>query len=328
MKYAFIALIACYLLVYGCGPDNSKKTEGKKDQAVHSTVEKPGQPEQQPKPTITSEEAAKQQPAPVAVDTPPQAAEVGCPSPCKKTAETVQQLPAAEQGAAPVNGQKEAQQESTGVAAQQGPVELTQQDNENIVIMPCGSVFVKHRQPANGPCLTNRLPPCPMMDDEDGPATEGNVVMMPCGRMFLRQPLPDEDLDVDQQQPMLPPDQGLDDPAETREDSVENLTSAVERMVETTNDMVLVTKELVVATREMLKATQKATHKDASPAKEGLEAGPSAQPTQPMVGNTAMKPAPRSEQEAINAMQQAVIATQKALEAMNQAAPQPPAPQQ
>jgi len=328
MKYAFIALIACYLLVYGCGPDNSKKTEDKKDQAVHSTVEKPRQPEQQPTPTITSEEAAKQQPALAAVGTPPQAAEAGCPTPCKKPAETVQQLPAVEKGAAPVNGQKEGQQESTSVAAQQGPVELTQPDNENIVIMPCGSVFVKHRLPANTPCLTNRVPPCPMMDDEDGPVAEGNVVMMPCGRMFLRQPLPDEDLDVDQQRQMLPPDQGPVDPADAPEDSVENLTSAVERMVETTNDMVLVTKELVVATREMLKATQKAANKEAAPAKEGLGTEPSAQATQPMVGNTAMKPAPRSEQEAINAMQQAVIATQKALEAMNQAPPQPPTPQQ
>ncbi len=46
MKYAFLALIACYLLVYGCGPDNSKKTEAKKEQAVHNTVEKSAQPAQ------------------------------------------------------------------------------------------------------------------------------------------------------------------------------------------------------------------------------------------------------------------------------------------
>jgi hypothetical protein len=41
MKYAFIALVACYLLVYGCGPDNSKKEESKPDKATHSTVVTP-----------------------------------------------------------------------------------------------------------------------------------------------------------------------------------------------------------------------------------------------------------------------------------------------
>lgn len=39
MKYAFIALIAIYLIIYGCSPDSSEKAKKSHDQAVQTTAQ-------------------------------------------------------------------------------------------------------------------------------------------------------------------------------------------------------------------------------------------------------------------------------------------------
>ena len=39
MKYAFIALIAIYLIIYGCSPDSSEKAKKSHEQAVQTTVQ-------------------------------------------------------------------------------------------------------------------------------------------------------------------------------------------------------------------------------------------------------------------------------------------------
>ena len=96
MKYAFIALIACYLLVYGCGPDNAKKTETKKEQAVHSTVEKPQQPTQAAKPPETGE-----QPVAAAVEGTQLPAQQVAPAPPSQPITEAQQTGEATQGRQP-----------------------------------------------------------------------------------------------------------------------------------------------------------------------------------------------------------------------------------
>ncbi|GEM_PF-1788891 len=265
MKYAFIALIACYLLVYGCGPDNSKKTEVKKEQAVHSTVEKPTQPTQATQP----QETAKQ-PVAAAVDATPQ----------------------------PI---------------QQGAIELTQPDEENIVVMPCGCMFIKHPMPANAPyvknapCVQQQAPPCPMMGEKQ-PATDEELIMMPCGRVFVKQPMPVDGLDLERPLQMEEPE--------------EDLAGAVQRMAEATNDMVLVTKQLVVATQEMLKATKGAASEGANTNRENNRQTEQTNqsPWQAAIAAAKNQSADK-EQEAVNAMKDAVIATQKAIDAMNQTVP-------
>jgi hypothetical protein len=305
MKYAFIALIACYLLVYGCGPDNSKKTEVKKEQTIHSTTKAPPQPS----PTTPPQHSGSQ----------PVAAAVASPQPAQPQAEVSQQPPvaAAEQKSGEV-AEKQQQHPCNMMGQQQGAVELTQPDEENIVVMPCGCMFVKRQAQNTAPCLKQHLPPCPMMGDNQQGDDE-DLVMMPCGRVFVRPPLPDEDAGLDQSQQTETPDQGA-------VQSQEDLTGAVQRMVETTNDMVLVTKELVLATQEMLKATKAATAANqlANTSISSAE-NPQSEQAEPITRQVAVagvkkQPAVR-EEEVTNAMRDAVIATQKALEAMNQVAP-------
>ncbi len=267
MKYAFIALIACYLLVYGCGPDDSKKAEKKNEQTVHAVVKKPIQPvlttqvDQQPQ--------AKTQPVAPVVDPQPapsppmQQANVVGPPPPRQLNEAGPQPPAVieEQKSAEV-AEKPKQQPRNIAAQSPGAVELTQPDEQNIVILPCGRMYIKNRLPANAPCLNAQLPPCPMMGENQLEDDDAYIVM-PCGRVFVRHPIPEDDADLDQPRQMEPPYPADAEPQDEQAPE-EDLSAAVQRMVEATNDMVLVTQQLVVATQEMLKATQGTGNVDAT----------------------------------------------------------------
>ena len=83
MKYAFIILIALYLVIYGCSPDNSEKATDSHEETVPAAVENPPKvemvavPEHQqesaeitqviaPTPEVIAVEAAEQAPAEVA----------------------------------------------------------------------------------------------------------------------------------------------------------------------------------------------------------------------------------------------------------------------
>ncbi len=306
MKYAFIALIACYLLVYGCGPDNSKKAEDQKGQAGQITVEKPLQP---PLPATESKETVKQ-PVAAAVETLQPAQQIATVPPSQSaTGANQQEAPAAEKQKTVEQATQELQSPSIMAEQQQGAVELTQPDEENIVITPCGRMFIKHRVPANAPCLKQQVPPCPMVDEKQ-PAITEELVMMPCGRVVVRQSIPDDDPDLEMMQQTETPGQ-VDVRPQIIEESEEDLSTAVEKMVEATNDMVLVTKQLVTATQEMLRATKGTITEAAKTNRENPPAAAVGSQKQTAVG----------EREVINAMQGAVIATQKAIEVMNQAAP-------
>ncbi len=311
MKYAFIALIAGYLLVYGCGPDNSKKTEDKKGQVVQSTVEKP----LQPPPAAELQETAKQ-PVTAAVETLQPAQQVAATPPSQPATEVKQQAPVADTQKTVDQTTERLQPPCIMAEQQQGAVELTQPDDNNIVVMPCGRMFIKHPVPANAPCLKQQMPPCPMIDERQ-PSIIEELVMMPCGRVFVRQSMPTDDADLEMLQQTETPGR-VDLRPQIIEEDEEDLSKAVQKMVETTNDMVLVTKQLVNATQEMLRATQGTIAEASKTNKESM----------PAAATGSKKKSAASEREVIDAMQDAVIATQKAIEAMNQAAPKALDPKQ
>ena len=330
MKYAFIALIACYLLVYGCGPDTSKKTEAKKEQAVHSTMEKPAQP----MPAVEAQEPVKQPVTAAVVETPQPAtqdaaAAAAAATPSQPMTEEVKQKAQATTEEAKPQAPAVAEKQKTGEAKdvqtpcpmmtqQEGSTETAQPDEENIVLMPCGCYFIKHPVPANAPCL-KQLPPCPMMGAKEPTAGE-ELVMLPCGRIVVMPPMPMGDNNPGLEKPtqMAPPCPAQ---PQTGEVSQEDLTSAVQRMVGATNDMLVVTKQLVVATQEMLKATKGAAVEGENTNKAALQAEqPSQTVQQPAADTTTAQPS-TVEQEVVNTVKEAVMATQKAIDAVNQTVP-------
>lgn len=316
MKYAFIALIACYLLVYGCGPDTSKKTEAKKEQAVHSTVEKPTQPTAAGPPQETIK-----QPVAAAVSETPQAT----PQVATATPSAQPMLGASPQPPVVTEEQKtsetgQVQQPPCPMMTQrQGAVELTQPDEENIVVMPCGCMFIKHTVPANSPCVKQLTPPCPMKEAKQ-PTTEDELIIMPCGRVMVRPPMPPTDGPGSEQPMQMEPPCQDQNQAQAAEESEADLTSAVQKMVEATNDMLLVTKQLVVATQEMTKMTRGATSEGVNIQKETPPVEQPSQAAQQGATGTERQLSAK-EQEMVNVMKDAVMASQKAIDAMNQSAP-------
>ncbi|MFH0782814.1 MAG: hypothetical protein V2B20_12825 [Pseudomonadota bacterium] len=328
MKYAFIALIACYLLVYGCGPDNTKKTENKKEQAVHSTVEKPSQPT--PPVQVAQPPETKTPPAAPVVDTPQPVQQIAPPPPVQEANKISPQPPQQMSEVGPQPPVVIEEQKSGEVAEEQkqqpcnimretpGAVELIQPDEQNIVILPCGRMFVKHPIPANAPCLNGQIPPCQVMDTEELDANEA-FIMMPCGHVFVRQPMPEDEANLQQPQQMDTPCLADPQPQDVQEPE-EDLSAAVQRMVEATNDMVLVTQQLVVATQEMLKATQ-GTVNAGTNIKENLQTENSVQAP----GQTAEAP-PQNQaeveaQQSPNATGDATNAPPKTNESINQPGP-------
>jgi hypothetical protein len=306
MKYAFIVLIALYLLVYGCGPDTSKKSEGQKGHTVQSSEQKTVKPSQA--------KAVEKQPVAAVIESPQPTQQM----PAAPTAPTAQSAAKAKQPPAATEEQKvnpftpELQQPPCQARTeQQGAIELTQPDDENIVVMPCGCIFDKKRIPQDAPCLRGWVPPCQMMGDTP-PAAEDNLFEMPCGHVFLRHPMAAEDIAAGAPQQPKAPCQ-MEAQPQIVEESEQNLATAIEKMVETTDDMVLVTKQLVIATQAMLKATKGVTLEVTNlPADQTSVANRDAVVT-------SGKRQTISEEEVANALKEAVIATQRAIDVINQA---------
>ena len=284
MKYAVIVLVACYLLVWGCGPDNTKKNEEQKAQATHSKVEPaptPAQVTAPPAPTPVAEKAAvaatgkaKEQPA----------------APDKAT-------PAAPAAVPPVQEQAVEPQKMPmpcDMAAKPAP---PAPEEEQLVTLPCGHVIPRNQLPTDAPCLQTAPVPCPMMQGRQHPAM-GEMPLLPCGRPFVHHPpVPMDHPDFDGRQP--------EPLADNDDEPSQDLAEAMQRMVEATSDMVLVTRQLVAATQEMVRATQDAAY----------------QMKQPHAGPPVIETPEPSKDDATATMREAVNATQKALEALNQVLP-------
>lgn len=288
MKYAFIVLVACYLLVWGCGPDNSKKADEPKNQVTQSKVE----PAAAPAPTTPAPAVTPEKPAVAAI-------------------EKGKEQPAAPAKAAPTTSQPTPMEQATeptkapmpsDMAAKHPPVPAPQAEEEQLVTLPCGHVIPREQLPADAPCLQPEMMPCPMLHGRQLPPPE-EMVVLPCGRPCFRHPaLPPGHPDIDPRDFRRQPEPLTDADEEPSQD----LPSAMQRMVEATNDMVVVTRQLVVATQEMVRATQEAADQVQQP-----------QALPPVVDQVEEPP----KDEATAAMREAVQATQKALEALNQVLP-------
>lgn len=292
MKYAVIVLVACYLLVWGCGPDTSKKADEPTSHVTESKVEKtpaPAAPAEAPAPAPPPEEpAVAEQPAPNA----DAVVEPAAPAP-------------------PVHDHTAAQEMAPAppeTAVVPPPPGLQETDMGSLVTLPCGMVVPRESMPADAPCLQAKKMPCPMMYGRLHPPIDGMMVM-PCYRPCFRQPV----------LPMDHPD--LDDPerghhpeplTDTDDELSQDLAEAMQKMVETTNDMVEVTRQLMVATQEMVRATQDAAFHVQQP----QTAPPVEEKHEPTRDDTTA------------ALHEAVLATQKALEALNQVLPRVLEPRQ
>lgn len=296
MKYAFIVLVACYLLVWGCGPDNSKKADEQKSQVTQSKVEKTPAPAPTP-------EAAKPTPLPEkpAVAAATKAQEQPPPAPEQAAATPVTPSPAPAQPA-----QIEKAPMPCDMTAKH-PAPVAETEEQQLVTLPCGMVVPKEMIPADAPCFHAKIP-CPMMHGRQNPPVD-EMASMPCGRPCFRHPaLPMGHPDIyGQERGQLP------EPLTDAEDEpAQDLAAAMQKMVETTNDMVVVTRQLVVATQEMVRATQDAAYHVQQPQ---------------TVAPVQVEPEP-TKHDATSAMHEAVLATQKALEALNQVLPKVLEPRQ
>ncbi len=233
MKYAFIVMIAVYLITYGCSSD-----EPKKDTKAPQKVE-----------TITVDKTEHVAPK-TAVDQP---------------AKPAGEQPAVRQQAENLAA-NQTQPAPDQPQAEQQPMEqeMLFANPEDLVVMPCGRVFVRQQMPCDMPCMKMPQEEDPMVQDE--PAMPH---MMPQGHHMP---------EMMQVPPPVPP------PA-----SQDELAAALQKMVEATNEMVMVTRQMVMATEEMLRAARGTAGEMIDKGKKTPEgkkpeaAEPPAQPADPAV---------------------------------------------
>lgn len=151
MKYAFIALIVCYLVIYGCGPDNSDNGPESHEQTAPVHQQEPAAPtheeQQQPvksiQPTVAHEEPA--------AEVAEQPAEQHVEAVAVETAEQAQ--PAAEEKPAAPVVERRVIMEQQSVTKEQQATEVAESEQ---VVMPCGRTMARADIPENAPCLETK----------------------------------------------------------------------------------------------------------------------------------------------------------------------------
>ncbi|NOR24931.1 MAG: hypothetical protein GQ542_11170 [Desulforhopalus sp.] len=241
MKYAFIALIAIYLVVYGCSPDSSEKATDNHETTAPATLEKPHQAAEvaavpadphEPDAAAHAEQQTADAVKDAVVEEPAAAAEVveepavaagGVEEPAVAAGVVEEPAVAAEVVEQPVEVvAAETAEQAQPVVEKQQPAEVAK---PQLVVMPCGRTMARADIPENAPCLK----------------------------------LPAQTAAV----------------ADTKQD----LNAAMQRMLETTNDMVLATQQLVIATQQMLNASKEIieTPEETQPVEQAVEGqGPAA----------------------------------------------------
>lgn len=159
MKYAFIVLIALYLVIYGCSPDDSEKATD--SHTAPATVEKPQEAEMVAAPAEVHdsaepaldehqfpakklEQAVVVEELPVETEVTEQPAEVAAVEPdeaAEPVVEKQQEAPVVEQ---------EMKVETQPASKEEQPAEVV--DSE-MVVLPCGRTMAKSDIPENAPCL-------------------------------------------------------------------------------------------------------------------------------------------------------------------------------
>lgn len=148
MKYAFIALIAIYLVTYGCSPDSSEKATDSHDKTAPVTLEKPHEAEMVAAPADLHESAA---PAHDEHQFP--AKNLETPVVVEEPVEATQPVVEEQQDALVVEQQVIV--ETQPASKEEQPAEVA--DSE-MVVMPCGKKMAQADAPENAPCLKQQQP--------------------------------------------------------------------------------------------------------------------------------------------------------------------------
>ena len=149
MKYAFIALIAIYLVVYGCSPDSSEKATDNHETTAPATLEKPHQAAEvaavpadphEPDAAAHAEQQTADAVKDAVVEEPAAAAEVvEEPAVAAEVVEQPVEVVAAETA-----------EQAQPVVEKQQPAEVAK---PQLVVMPCGRTMARADVPKNAPCL-------------------------------------------------------------------------------------------------------------------------------------------------------------------------------
>ena len=152
MKYAFIVLIALYLIIYGCSPDETKKVKESPEHTEQTTV--------QPAPNDETGAGAIAQ-----VQKKP-AAVVQAPAAVVQTPAPVVQDPAVQQESANIEAPAVIMQQPVVIEQKPAPVAEAEQ-----VVLPCGRTMTQADMAANTPpCMKMHTPTT--TDNSTAPGTQ------------------------------------------------------------------------------------------------------------------------------------------------------------
>jgi len=217
MKYAFIVLIALYLVIYGCSPDESEKATD--SHTAPATLEKPQEAEMVAAPAEVHDSAA------------PALDEHQFPAKKLEQAVVVEELAV-----------------ETEVTEQ--PAEVTEQPAEVAAVEPdeAAQPVVEKQQEAlvvEQEVIVETQPAS--KEEQPAEGVDSEMVVMPCGRTMAKSDIPEN-------APCLKPQQEAKQEAAATEPDLE---AAILKLAETTNAMIQATNQLIEATNRAIYAVEK-----------------------------------------------------------------------
>lgn len=217
MKYAFIVLIALYLVTYGCSSDDSEKATD--SHTAPATLEKPQEAEMVAAPAEVHDSAE------------PALDEHQFPAKNLEQAVVVEELT-----------------EETEVTEQ--PAEVTEQPAEVAAVEPDEAAQPVAEKQEEAPVVEQRvIVETQPASKEEQPAevVDSEMVVMPCGRKMAKSDIPEN-------APCLKPQQEAKQEAAATEPDLE---AAILKLAETTNAMIQATNQLIEATNRAIYAVEK-----------------------------------------------------------------------
>jgi len=224
MKYAFIVLIALYLVIYGCSPDESEKATD--SHTAPATLEKPQEAEMVAAPAEVHDSAA------------PALDEHQFPAKKLEQAVVVEELAV----------ETEVTEQPAEVTEQ--PAEVTEQPAEVAAVEPdeAAQPVVEKQQEAlvvEQEVIVETQPAS--KEEQPAEGVDSEMVVMPCGRTMAKSDIPEN-------APCLKPQQEAKQEAAATEPDLE---AAILKLAETTNAMIQATNQLIEATNRAIYAVEK-----------------------------------------------------------------------
>ncbi|BHH85699.1 hypothetical protein [Desulforhopalus sp. 52FAK] len=301
MKYAFIAMLAVYLVTFGCNPKSEEEHSAPEKKVEHASVESAPATPAPPtnvhvKTEVSTTETEKAAAATEVAQAEPEAHVETATEAKPVVAEKVEEN-------ADNQWQVIAHNAATTVLALMN--DDTAQDEpakvEAVVETVEADKTVAKNSAAQPPCATPGTP-CPKKDSATPCVKAGEPcpkagTVAPCGKNIPQ--------DAKGQPPCMkrePVAKGSAAPVEEPE-----LSEPMMNLVNATNDMVAITRQLVIATQQMLSASKEVAVEVIDSGKDALEA------SKPAVQNAV------NEQEIIETVKEVVAATKEAYEATSEA---------